>query len=72
MCSLPDQRITVTMDPWNYAAVHTVSKYLHQLAPGWKLGHENTVPWFPCVTLMNSSDGANNQSVPFQTNYTLG
>lgn len=68
-CRLPDQVINVRVDPLNFALVHTVAKYLDELAPGWKLGQDHTVQWPPCVNLVL---GTTNQSSVFETEHVLG
>ena len=70
VCRLPDQAIIVAVDPLNLALVHTVAKYLAELAPGWRLGRGHTVQWPPCIYL--SAWGRSNQSHIFETDYVLG
>ena len=73
LCRLPNQAINVTIDPLNFGLVHTISKYLEELAPGWKLGPGYSTQWPqwpPCVSLDMSA--ANNQSRHFETPYAFG
>lgn len=73
-CRLPDQPINVTVDSSSLALIHSLTKYLYSLAPGWDLGQGYTVRWPPCVyvhTTSPSPDPTSNLSV-FQTNYTMG
>ena len=71
-CRLPAQPINVTIDPVNLAVVHTLAKYLSQMASQWALGSGYTLQWPSCVHLQNSLYGAQNQSRPFEKNYTFG
>ncbi|CAL5222010.1 g4300 [Coccomyxa viridis] len=67
---LPDQAINVAVDPLNFALIHTVAKYLAELAPGWRLGRGRAVQWPPCITL--SLLGSSNESHIFESDYVLG
>ena len=68
-CRLPGQAINVTVDPLNFALVHTVAKLLGELAPGWRLGRGRAVQWPPCVRLPAASK---NRSRIFESDYVLG
>lgn len=70
VCRLPDQAINVAVDPLNFALIHTVAKYLAELAPGWRLGRGRAVQWPPCITL--SLLGSSNESHIFESDYVLG
>ena len=71
---LPDQPINVTVDSSSLALIHSLTKYLNSLAPGWDLGQGYRVRWPPCVyvqTTLPSADSTSNSSI-FQKNYTMG
>ena len=73
-CRLPDQPINVTVDSSSIALIHSLTKYLNSLGPGWDLGQGYTVRWPPCVHVQTTSpspDSTSHLSV-FQTNYTMG
>ena len=68
-CRLPDQAITVTVDALNFALVHTLAKFLGELAPGWRLGQGRFVQWPPCVSL---AAVATNQPRILESAYAFG
>ena len=73
-CRLPDQPINVTVDSSSLALIHSLTKYLNSLAPGWDLGQGYTVRWPPCVSVQTTSPSPDSTSYlsVFQTNYTMG
>jgi hypothetical protein len=64
----------VTVDSSSLALIHSLTKYLNSMAPGWDLGAGYRVRWPPCIyvqTTLPSSDSTNETSI-FQANYTMG
>ena len=64
----------MTVDSSSLALIHSLTKYLNSLAPGWDLGQGYSVRWPPCVYVQTTSpslDSTSNPSV-FQTIFTMG